>query len=134
MLKEFHRILDFEFFDGIKKFNVKSILDNWLTSIDFEKYRKSHIKVAGDIIILFDGDAKLLTSGEGFSEQFLQTISESFGLKTKKRNGEMVCLCPGYMNHDSYLIRKYGYILIFALGGTKSIESIYIHGLWALGV
>lgn len=124
------RIESFIFNDGIKQSDVKKMYDNWLTSIDYDDYSKAFIIVNGKKINLFDR-AKELKVGQNFDSKELEVISERYNLLLIDDNQRgLRCSTKSHFSERFYIIRDNGFVVIYSLGGTKSFESIYLHGVW----
>lgn len=129
-LSNIKRIDEFEFFDGLEDKKVCRSYDNWFSSLDFSVYRQSYIKINSKKIAIFSGNEKKLRESNFFNASTLDIISRKFNLSIIDYNGEKRCTCKGHISEEFYMIFYKNYYLIYSLGGSKSIESIYIHGLW----
>ncbi|MBP2617881.1 hypothetical protein [Chryseobacterium jejuense] len=123
------RIENFIFYDGIKEIAVDKTYDNWLTSLNYDDYSKAFIIVNHDKIKLFD-TAKELKVGQNFDSKELEAISERYNLLLIDNERGLRCSTKSHFSERFYIIRENGFVVIYSLGGTKSFESIYLHGVW----
>lgn len=124
------RVEKFIFNDGIKEMKVDKTYDNWLTSLNYEDYSKAFIMVDHQKINLFD-DAKELKVGQNFDSKELEIISERYNLLLIDDNQRgLRCSTKSHFSERFYIISDNDFVVIYSLGGTKSFESIYLHGVW----
>jgi hypothetical protein len=130
------KINNFVLFDGVKSFTASDFYDNWLSSLDFTAYSKSFIEFSGNKVLLFQNrEQELSTFQSSFSFIDIENIANEFGMKIKIKNDVSYCVVKGH-EFDSFYAIQYNstspYYIIFGVGGSKDIDSLYIHGIWEL--
>lgn len=119
---------NFFFFDGIKIFECYKTYDNWLSSVDYNIYSKSYVQSDGVKILLFENRKELLV-GENYSNEKLISIADKYDL-IYNNSEKCYCVAKNHLYDRFFIVQYKSYTIIYGLGGTKSIESIYIHGVW----
>lgn len=128
---KYKEIKQFVFNDGVKQFEVIKTYDNWLTSINFGDFSKSYIVVDNEVSYLFRGEKELVV-GNDFSLIDIEEIAVNYKLDITKSNSEIRCLTKAHCFDRFFIVKNNQCLIIYAIGGTKSFESIYIHGVWEL--
>ncbi|WP_136667463.1 hypothetical protein [Flavobacterium sp. H122] len=128
---EIRKIVDYIFNDGHHDNDVKEIYDNYFTSCDFEVFSKSFVKVCGEKIMLFGSNNIKLKNEVNSDDSFLSEIADKFDLILKIDGFSLKCVVENHFFDDFFFLNyDEKYIIIYGLGGSKFVESIYIHGLW----
>ena len=122
------RISNYIFFDGVNQYNVFEKYDNWLTSLNYDDYSKSYVEVNNVKIYLFDLYEEL--TSDNFKIEKLEEISSKYDLIFKNDERLQKCVAKSHVVEKFFITEKNRYVIIFSLGGTKSFELIYIHGVW----
>lgn len=127
------QISEFIFNDGINNFEVKKKYDNYITSLDFNDYSKSYVIINDEKINLFQSNAFQLKVGNDFKNKDLEEISNQYDLIIIDDNYGVRCVTKNHFFEDFYYLNYNNkYIVIYSLGGSRFIESIYIHGVWKI--
>jgi hypothetical protein len=123
------QIDNFVFNDGIKQQQVFKEYDGWFTSTNYDDYSKSYVIVNEEKIILFD-NTKELKVGKNFDLQSIEDICKNYNLDILCNEIGVKCVAKFHVFDRFFITEKNEYKVIYSIGGTKSFEYIYIHGVW----
>lgn len=127
------KIGNFIFNDGIKQQEVFEKYDNWLTSLEYDDYSKAYVVIDDEKINLFQSNAFQLKVGNDFKNKDLEEISNQYDLIIIDDNYGVRCVTKNHFFEDFYYLNYNNkYTVIYSLGGSRFIESIYIHGVWKI--
>ena len=129
------RVEDFVVYDGVKSFTTKLIYDNWLTGLDFNTYSNSSISFEGTQLRLFgNSNSSELKISDALKNNNLTKMAQDYNLILTGDGNHSRLVAKGHEYESFYfLVEKLenkSFAVIYGIGGSRSPESLYIHGVW----
>ena len=130
----YKEINEYQFFDGVNNYNVNKSYDNWLSTIEYSIYIKSHVKIEKAQIDLFGSNTKKIQRFFLLNKELFSHLNQTLNFVIEEKEGQVRIYKNKLSQEDYYvvnsIINKKSYIIFYSLGGSKSVESISIHSVF----
>ncbi|WP_299626967.1 hypothetical protein [uncultured Tenacibaculum sp.] len=130
----YKEINEYQFFDGVNSYNVNKSYDNWLSSIEYNIYIKSHVKIEKTQIDLFGSNTKKIQRFFLQNKELFSQLNQTLNFVIEEKEDQVRIYKKKFSQEDYYvvnsIINKKSYIIFYSLGGSKSVENITIHNVF----